>query len=80
MKKQSFKEITSKTVSELRKEIKRIYSETMKMKMEESVSPSKNTHTLRQKRKDLAQVYTVLNGKLFAEKSIKEEKKGAVNG
>ncbi len=77
MKKQAFKEITTKSQNELRKEIKKIKVEIIKMKIEEAVGKSKNLHTIRQKRKDLAQTMTVLNNKpQEQEKTLKGGKNG----
>lgn len=79
MKKQAFKEITSKSKSELRKEINKIKMDILKLKIEESVGKSKNLHAVRQIRKNLAQTMTVLNSK--SEDAAKEKNlKGGKNG
>lgn len=65
--KKSFKDIISKSVLELEKEVNSLNDEIIKMKIESVSNPQKDTNLVSKKRQKLAIVLTALNQKKEAE-------------
>ena len=57
------KDIKSKSVKELEKDVQNLRHEIAKSSLESNVTPVKDTNTIKKKRKELARLLTVLNGK-----------------
>lgn len=69
MKINDFKKLHTKTVGELRKEVEKLQKELMELRMQKALNKSKNTRLSKMKRRDLAQVKTVLGEKEYVEKA-----------
>ena len=83
MKKKELDEIKSKSISELRNKISQLEKEKINALLELKMAKVKNVHAVRGIKKDIAKVKTILNLKLFLEKSQampnKPEDKGKEN-
>jgi len=69
MKKKELDEIKSKSISELRNKISQLEKEKINALLELKMAKVKNVHAVRGIKKDIAKVKTILNLKLFLEKS-----------
>mgnify|MGYP001791456065 FL=1 len=68
MKTQIKKELHSKTMAELIKQLKEQKTELSKMKMDQEMGKLKNTSELRNKKVEVAVISTIIKEKLIAEK------------
>ena len=83
MKKKELDEIKSKSINELKNKISQLEKEKINAVLELKMAKVKNVHIARHIKKDIAKVKTILNLKLFLEKSQamanKPEDKGKEN-
>jgi len=75
MKRNDFEELKTKNISDLKKKIADLEKQEVNVKLELKMGKLKNVHLLNQKRKDIAQVKTILRQKLYAQE--KEAKNGS---
>ncbi len=74
MKKKDLSEIKSKTISQLMKNISDLKKEMVGLSIDMSLGKTKNVHELSKKKKNIAQIKTILNQKLALEKKVKAPK------
>ena len=86
MKKKELDEIKSKSINELKNKISQLEKEKINAVLELKMAKVKNVHIARHIKKDIAKVKTILNLKLFleksqamADKSENKEKENATN-
>lgn len=78
MKKEQKKELRSKTIEELIKELRDMRAEVTKLKIDMKTGKVENTNTFYRKKKDIARVLTFLNQKFVAKEINKEETSASV--
>lgn len=75
MKKKELDEVKSKSINELKNKISQLQKEKINAVLELKMAKVKNVHIVKQFKKDIAQVKTILNLKLFLDKSQISAKK-----
>jgi len=78
MKKEQKKELRSKTIEELIKELRDMRAEVTKLKIDMKTGKVENTNTFYRKKKDIARVLTFLNQKFVAKTINKEEASASI--
>ena len=71
MKPKDLKELKTKSLESLKKEIERLTRAKNEAKIERDMSKTKNVHHLSKIKKDIAQLLTLTGEKSFAEKKVK---------
>lgn len=75
MKKKDLDELKNKSREQLKKTLAELSSDIAKLKLELSQSKLKNLHSVKKKKKEIAQVLTIMNAQIFAERKDKENAK-----
>lgn len=78
MKKEQKKELRSKTIEELIRELRDMRAEVTKLKIDMKTGKVENTNTFYRKKKDIARVLTFLNQKFVAKTINKEEASASI--
>ncbi len=72
MKRNDIKELTNKTIKELKEIQKLTEAELVKLKLDLALKKTKNVHAFYSKRKDLARIKTIIREKELVEKYKKK--------
>lgn len=68
MKKKNLEELKNKSVNQLKEMVNNMEKEIITGKIEREQSKIKNVHAINRKRKDIAQIKTILQAKFFIDK------------
>lgn len=75
MKKKDLTEIKSKTISQLLKSVADLKKEMVGLKIDMSLGKTKNVHEISKKKRNIAQIKTILNQKLALDKKASQKSK-----